>query len=211
MKIYTKEIIKEKNKRKEKVKKFLKSIFIPIFVIICLALIYIGYQKIVQKKNNIELFGYKMYVVLTGSMKPGINPSDIVVVKKVKDSNDIKNGDIITFSVSSNSTVTHRVVDIVEDEGKILYKTKGDNNSSEDLDLVSFENIQGIFQFKISKIGAIITGGLTGTGTIIIFLFLILSYHHSVKKEDRILTREEARKKYNIYKYKDKEDTNESN
>ena len=209
MKIYTKEMIKEKNEKKRKRKKISKIFFSIIWIIFLAICIYIACQKFVFKSSNIELFGYKAYVVLTGSMKPTINPNDIVIVKKTSKDN-IKENDIITFSKGSTTTVTHRIIEIVEQDGETLYRTKGDNNNSEDVDLVKYNDIEGVYKYKLNKIGAIITGSLTGTGMIGIFLILAISYHRSSKKEDRILTREEARKRYNIYKYNDKEDTNDT-
>ena len=211
MKVYTKEDITKKKEKAKKIGKVVKILFEIIFAIFVLLCIYIAYQKFILKSPNIEIFGYKTYIVLTGSMKPEINPNDIVIVKK-PDQSSIKVGDIITYAVGNNSaTVTHRIIEIVEQNGKKLYKTKGDNNNSEDSDLISYEEVQGKFCFKISKIGTVLTGGLTGTGIIIVFLLLALSYHRSSKKEDRRLTREEARKKYNVYKYgKDGEDANDT-
>lgn len=209
MKIYTKEMIKEKNAKKRKIKRVTRAIFSTIFAIFILLCIYIAYQKFILKKSSIEVFGYKTYVVLTGSMKPSINPNDIVIVKKSPKEN-IKINDVITFSKGGNTTVTHRIIEIVNKDGENLYKTKGDNNNTEDTDLVKYEDIEGVYKFKISKIGAVVTGSLTGTGMICVFLILVISYHHSSKKEDRILTREEARKRYNVYKYNDKEETDDT-
>ena len=211
MKIYTNEKIKKIKDNREKVKKIIKYIFLPIIILILVCLLYIGYQRVILKKNSIELFGYRMYVVLTGSMKPEINPNDIVIVKKVTSPKQLNVGDVITFSLDSNSTITHRIIEIIEEENGIGYRTKGDNNNTEDLDVIHFSNIQGKLQYKISNIGVILSGGLTGTGAIIIVLILVLIYHHSSKMEDRALTREEARKKYNVYKYgKDGEDANDT-
>jgi len=210
MKIYTNEMIKQKNAKKNKRKKVIKYILTPIMAIILLLCIYIAYQKLILKSPNIELFGYKVYIVLTGSMEPVIKPNDLVIVKKISQEK-LKDGDIITFNANgTNTTVTHRITEKVEKDGVTYYKTKGDNNNSEDIELVKYEDIQGVYCFKISKIGVILTGGLTGTGVIIVFLILVISYHHSSKMDDRMLTREEARKRYNIYKYNDKEDTNDT-
>ena len=211
MKVYTKDDITKKQKQSEKIKKIGKIVFEIIGILIVLLCLIVAYQKFILKSPNVDILGYKTYIVLTGSMKPTLNPNDIVVVKK-PDKKDIKNGDIITYSVGSNSaTVTHRIIEVVEQNGETYYKTKGDNNNSEDSDLINYDDVQGRLCFKISKLGALLTGGLTGTGLVVIFLILALSYHQSSKKEDRKLTREEARKKYNVYKYgKDGEDANDT-
>ena len=84
----------------------------------------------------------------------------------------------------------------------MIYRTKGDNNNTVDIDPVSYEQIEGKVQFKLDKFGVIITEMFTGAGLLLLFLFLFLSYYHSSRKEDRMLAREDARKLYNYCKYK---------
>ena len=208
--VYTKEIIKEKNEKRIKNRKRIKMLCTPIIALVVILALCILYQKVILKSQDVELFGYKVYIVLTGSMKPEINPNDLVIVKRPSQ-NNLQVGDIITYSIGGkNTTVTHRIIQIINENGQNYYKTKGDNNNTEDTELVKYENIQGVYAFKISKIGAILTGSLTGTGIVCVFLVLVLSYSHASKMEDRALTREEARKRYNVYKYNDKEDANDS-
>lgn len=93
--------------------------------------------------------------IATGSMKPGINPGDVVLVKKVQDRADIEAlqiGDIIQFKKGS-ILVNHRIIDIVEEEDEMKYRTKGDNNSAQDADLVATEDIKGTIVQVIPKIG----------------------------------------------------------
>lgn len=208
MKVYTKDLIKEKKDKEQNRKKILRIILIPVALIFIAISIYIGYQKIILKNDNIDILGCRTYIVLTGSMKPTINPNDLIFVKKISEDN-IKVGDIITYKIKENSApVTHRITKILNEDGKTIYKTKGDNNNSEDLDNIEYSQIQGVYLFKIDKIGSIIATTFTGTGFIILVIILILSYHHSNNKEDRRLTREEARKKYNVCKY-NKGDSND--
>ncbi|MFR0779364.1 MAG: signal peptidase I [Zhenhengia sp.] len=93
--------------------------------------------------------------IATGSMKPGINPGDVVLVKKLQDRADIEAlqiGDIIQFKKES-ILVNHRIIDIVEEDGEMKYRTKGDNNSAQDADLVVAEDIKGTIVQVIPKIG----------------------------------------------------------
>lgn len=212
MKVYTKEMIEKINARKLKVRNAFKIIFTPIVILMVIICLYVAYQKLYLRTENVELLGYKSYIVLTGSMKPMINPSDMVICKAPTSEAEIKEGDIITFyEGTGGSTVTHRVESIIDRNGKRYFQTKGDNNNSADNELVEYKNIQGVYCFKISKIGWIVTKLLTGTGFSIVIFILVLCYHNSSIKEDRRLTREEARKKYNICKYKkDGEATNDT-
>lgn len=202
MKIYTNEEIKKIKDRKKKINKVIRIVLTPIFLIIALICIYICYQKFIQKKENIDLFGFKSFIVLTGSMEPNLNINDLIVVKGVKEE-DIKVGDIITFhEKNSVQTVTHRVIEIKNENGKVFYRTKGDNNNTADKDPVTYNEIDGKILFKLDKFGVIVTELFTGTGLIVLFLFLFISYYHSSRMEDRMLAREDARKLYNYCKYK---------
>lgn len=74
---------------------------------------------------NISLFGFRVFKVASGSMKPYLNIGDIIIIKK---SDVYKIKDVITYKEGNKSFVTHRVVAINED-GII---TKGDTNNTND-------------------------------------------------------------------------------
>lgn len=94
-------------------------------------------------------------VIATGSMEPMINPGDVILVQKIVDMDGIDNlkiGDIILFKKDSIQ-ISHRIIDITEDENGKRFKTKGDNNSGEDQELVQPENIRGKVVYSIPKVG----------------------------------------------------------
>lgn len=95
-------------------------------------------------------------VIITGSMEPHIKPGDVILVKKITGMEDIENlsiNDVIQFQ-RDGILISHRVIEIKTDE-KIgyLYKTKGDNNSGPDVDLVNPQDIKGTVIYTIPKIG----------------------------------------------------------
>lgn len=203
--IYTTETIKEKNNKKETRRKILKVISFPFVIGILLLILYIGYMKFVKHENDINILGYRSYMVVTGSMEPNYNIGDLIIIKDTP-VEDLKIGDVINFvSHNGKDTITHRITEIVEENGKKLYKTKGDNNNTEDKELVQTNQIKGILLFKISKLGTIITKFITGSGIIVLCILIILSYLRSSSKEQKRISREDARKLYNIPKY-EKED-----
>ena len=63
--------------------------------------------------------GYQAFLMTTGSMRPAIDPGDLVIVRSV-DPADIRVGDAITFRepVGSHQLVTHRVTAITPETGK---------------------------------------------------------------------------------------------
>lgn len=95
--------------------------------------------------------GYQCFTVISGSMEPKYSVGDLIYVKKV-DVNTIKVGDDVTFILNEDLVVaTHRVVRI-DAENQRLY-TKGLANEIEDSDPVHFNNVIGVPQFSIPKLG----------------------------------------------------------
>lgn len=98
-----------------------------------------------------RIIGYQCYTVISGSMEPEYSVGDLIYVKDV-DVNTIKVGDPITFILNEDLVVaTHRVVRI-DAENQRFY-TKGDANQIEDSEPVHFNNVIGIPQFAIPKLG----------------------------------------------------------
>jgi signal peptidase I len=68
--------------------------------------------------------------VVSNSMVPTLNKGDLVIVKGV-DTLQIDKGDVIVFyNPFQGVEVVHRVVDIKEKNGKLLFYTKGDNDTT---------------------------------------------------------------------------------
>lgn len=104
------------------------------------------------------------YVVLSGSMEPEISPGDAVVVKSV-DPGDIETGDVITFVRAAESTpVTHRVVEVVETEDGVTFRTKGDANDAPDPAVVPGSSVTGQVWFVIPYVGHVVMFANTRVG-----------------------------------------------
>lgn len=199
--IYTNEMIKIEKEKKKKRQDIINNFITGILLILIIVCAYFFYQKFIQNETTVNIFGYKSFVILTGSMEPNLNPGDMIFTKKANE-NSLKIGDIITFqTTSTTSTTTHRIVDIITQEGKTYYQTKGDNNNSNDTDLVPFENIVGTMQFRISKIGKIIMGISSTGGISLILIVLLIRWSINSKKQDKNAIREESRKNFNFPKY----------
>ncbi len=100
--------------------------------------------------------GFKPFVIASGSMEPNINIGDIVLVQPT-DINEIKVGNIIAYHVS-NRIVVHRVVEVLNNNGKIYLKTKGDANLDADPGLVTERAVLGKIAFTIPRVGFIALG-----------------------------------------------------
>ena len=104
---------------------------------------------------GVRLFGLQVYTVLSGSMEPELPVGAIVYVREV-DPGTLELRDVITFRLSEETTVTHRIIDIIHDENNpqhVRYRTKGDSNDVEDGTLLEPEDIIGKVIFKIPYMG----------------------------------------------------------
>ena len=199
--IYTNEAISKKIKKKENIRKFFNVIITSFTCVLVILTMYLAYAKYIKHEKNINIFGLRQYMIMTGSMEPNYNIGDLIITKEVNPEN-IKKGDIITYALADgNATVTHRIIDVIEKDGKTMYKTKGDNNNAPDQNLVEYNQIQGVFLFKINNFGNILSSILTKTGIALVFLIVILSYLRANSKEEKRIAREDIRRRYNIPKY----------
>jgi len=83
------------------------------------------------------------YVVLSGSMEPAMSPGDVIIVNSVPAS-AIERNDVITFGGQGGDTpTTHRVIDVVEQDGTTAFRTQGDANEDPDGSLVTPDQLQG--------------------------------------------------------------------
>ena len=100
-----------------------------------------------------------LYTIISPSMTPKIKLYDVIINVRVDDKDDLKVGDIITFTSSSSLTegytITHRIVEIIEIDGEKQFKTKGDANNSNDAALVSMSQVHGKTIMKIPQLGRV--------------------------------------------------------
>ncbi|MBT3985149.1 hypothetical protein HOD38_00250 [archaeon] len=79
----------------------------------------------------------------TNSMDPIMDIEANGIEIPVTDDTTLEIGDIVSYETSWNETlVSHRIVDISEDEEGTYYTLKGDNNSSEDPGKIRLEQIK---------------------------------------------------------------------
>lgn len=124
----------------KKVLKWVNRIVTSILVIV----LFLVASLVVSNKisgGEPNIFGYQIKTVLSGSMEPGIKTGSIIVVKPGGDMTRFKEGDVITFMDEDKRVITHRVTEVVNNDGQILYRTKGDNNNAEDPNPVPSDNV----------------------------------------------------------------------
>lgn len=126
-------------------------ILVPILIINCTMII----KSYINKDEVPSFFSMSPMIVLTDSMYPGIKSGDLIIVTRISPE-DVGDGDVISFfdpASKSSSVVTHRVVEIVGEGDTISFRTKGDNNNTNDRELVPGKNLVGKYRFRIPGAG----------------------------------------------------------
>ena len=135
------------------------SIVGTILCIILAPILILNLILIVKSYVNTEkvpdVGGYLPMIVLTDSMYPEIESGDHIICHTI-DAEDVKVDDVITFfdpAGNGTSIVTHRVIEIVEEDGALSFRTKGDFNNTEDRELVPADKLVGIYKTRIAGAG----------------------------------------------------------
>ena len=136
------------------IKKVITVLGLILFIVIMTISITIVYKSYSEPDKIPAVFGWKPFIVLSGSMEDSIMPGDLILTKEI-DTLELKEGDIISFRTNKYAVITHRIINIVEDEGERKYYTKGDNNDSADSDIVCNDQIEGIYRYRIPRLGNI--------------------------------------------------------
>lgn len=164
------------------------TVFIMIFTIVSVTTL---------DKNERSIFGHKFYIVTSNSMSPSemnahldvhFSAGDIVIIKNLKSTKDLKEGDIISFisfnEDSTGETITHMIHSVERDSlGRIKgYKTFGTNTGDIDDALVEPEYILGQYVGKLPYVGHFFAFVKSVPGYIICILvpFLLLILYNGV-------------------------------
>ena len=185
-------------------------IAIPLLIIACIIM-----YKANKYPNRVpDVFGIKPMIVLSGSMETSIHTGDLVFVKMV-DANTLREDDVIAFRNESDTVTTHRIIEIVMQNGQKYFKTKGDANNSEDANLVAMDDVEGIYIGRIAKVGNFLMFMQQPIGLIIVLLVILvvgLIWLYIVNKRDeRKFAKEDEqyRKEFEEFKRKKQLDMQE--
>lgn len=176
-----------------------------ILMIVCMVLVPVLIMNIsimIQANTNKDevpsVFGYKPFIVLSGSMETEIKKGDLIIVE-VTDPQTLEVNDVIAFRDAQETVTTHRIIEIVEKDGETYFITKGDNNDSQDQNLVEFDDVEGIYVTRISGVGNMLNSLAQPTTIVIVVLGVTvifgISFVVSNKKQ-----RDEEQKEFLEYK-----------
>ncbi|MDX8360801.1 signal peptidase I SipW [Cytobacillus sp. IB215316] len=137
--------------------------------------------------NEPTIFGYQVKTVLSGSMEPSIKAGSIIAVKPGGDMTRFNKGDVITYMRDENVLITHRVIDVRNENGDVFYTTKGDNNATPDTNEVWSKQVVAEYDgFTIPYMGYIANYSKSKVGSATLLLvpaILFILYALSLFKE----------------------------
>lgn len=131
------------NKKIKQIWNWISGILVAVVVLLAVALV------------GVRLVGLHPFVVLSGSMEPEYHVGSLIYVKNV-DYKTLQVGDDITYLISEDTVVTHRIIEVLVDENDPnthRYFTQGIANDVPDATSVHYKNVIGKPVFSIPYLG----------------------------------------------------------
>jgi signal peptidase len=188
--------------KKQKKTQTIKTIL--FYLVTLILLVYVSLSLFLPEKV-IDVFRFQLTTIstLTESMKPTIEPGDVIMLKKV-DEEDIEVDDVISFynyargqnsqgeTVWVKIRIVHRLIDIDDQTG--AYITQGDNNSSVDtiydengnITDLTYDQVIGAYVFRLPLLGTIVSGlrNPVLVGLLIVNITIVVVIVKLIKKKD---------------------------
>ena len=135
---------KDEKKKPNIVKRFFGLVgYLILIAVLALAITILVRVFVYQK---FDIFGFRLYQIMSGSMEPTIHVGDAVITKEVPELNE---GDILAYENGQSITV-HRVIKVYTEGDKRMYEAQGDNNNAPDQGLIMPEQVKGKVVFICS-------------------------------------------------------------
>ena len=128
-------------------------ILTPILIINCTLII----KSYVNSDEVPSVAGIFPMIVLTDSMYQVIQSGDLIICHTAEPE-EISQGDVIVFydpMGNGTTVVTHRGLEVVNENGELSFRTKGDNNNAEDQVAVPEKSLLGTYEKRIPGAGNI--------------------------------------------------------
>lgn len=135
--------------------KAVKYIFLVFLIILIVYSIVFNINKFFFGKEFLSIGGISFLTEEDDdSMKPAIKNSDFLIFGKAKNK-DLENGDIIAYEFNGKVYI-QRICNVIDDNGKRYYITRGDNNINNNVEKIQNEQIVGQLKVKIPILGFIV-------------------------------------------------------
>ncbi|MDD2435192.1 MAG: signal peptidase I [Bacilli bacterium] len=168
---------------KTKFRKILPILQALVVIVLTIFVISTLIQKLVP--NNPSVFGFRTYSIISSSMEPILSIGDIILVKETNP-HKIKVGDVITYEGMNGDLIgkkiTHRVEGITTENDRVVFYTKGSNNTTNDP--IVYENqVYGkmVYKFKFFSLINVLMKSTYGF-ILLVIIPLGLIYINEVKE-----------------------------
>ncbi len=158
------------------------NVVLVITIIIAAVCTYVSFVS--TSGNGVpSIFGIRILSIQTDSMYPTLLPGDLVFDVAVEDKGELRQDDIITYwTVINGERVlnTHRILNIYDGGGYLLFETKGDNNNIADALTVHESEIVGKYVSRVPGVGKVMDYLQTSTGFLLVVVlpvFVFFLYH----------------------------------
>ena len=142
-----------------------RAFYLLIALLLLVSLLALGAQALDPQRPLPGILGYSHLVVISGSMRPAIDPGDLLIIRQEE---AYQPGDVVTFT-EGESLVTHRLLEVNGDTAL----TRGDANNTDDAP-VSLSRIQGRMVLRVPAIGSLVLYLRSSQGTLALTALLVL-------------------------------------
>lgn len=174
------EIVVEESGTKKSGKIINTVINVVLIVAIVIAAICTYVSFVTTSGNGVpSIFGLRLLSIQTDSMYPAIHSGDLIIDTAVKDPKDLRKEDVITFwTVINGERVlnTHRIENIYDGGGYLIFETKGDANQQVDPLTVHESELVGKYKVRIPGIGKVFDYLQETEGFLIIVVIPVLIF-----------------------------------
>jgi len=132
-----------------------------VVIMVAAVVVVVAIATRLSSKDQYTAFGHPILVVLSGSMTPTIRTGDLIFDDGLSATQrqHLQVGQIVTFASppGSQTTITHRIVKVLHQHGRVFYVTKGDDNPSADIPPRPAVAAIGRYAWKIPRGGYFLT------------------------------------------------------
>lgn len=171
------QVVPEESKGK-RVMNTIVNIVLVVAIALAAVCTYVSYVS--TSGNGVpSIFGIRIFSIQTESMYPTLLPGDLIFDTGVKDPAELRKDDIITYwTVINGERVlnTHRIHEVYDGGGYLIFATKGDNNTTADPLTVHESEVVGKYSFRVQGLGKVFDYLQTSTGFLIVVVIPVLLF-----------------------------------
>lgn len=168
----------EQGTKKNKVVSTIINVVLVVAIVLAILATYVSFVS-TSGSGVPSILGLRIFSIQTDSMYDTLKPGDLIVDTAVKNPEKLKKDDIITYwTIIDGERVlnTHRIVEIYDANGYLIFATKGDNNTTVDTLTVHESEVVGKYSFRIPGVGKAFDYLQTSTGFLIVVVIPVIIF-----------------------------------